>query len=347
MRDGGSRLALAIPLLGFIAAMVALATAGSPGAAHTSTTAPSSTPGMHRRAGTAQPSFAAAPHVTATNMGTLPAAVEDAAVAPAGAGRVALLGGIDAAQSSTDQITIVDGGATSDGGTLIAPQHDAQAARLGAYVYVFGGGVVSSFDHILRYDPSSRQVTQVGALPTSASDVAVSTVGSTAYVVGGYDGVHPLDTIVAWRPDMGVRVVGHLPTGLRYAAVAGAGDRLIIAGGSAGPSETLSDVIFSFDTATGALARIGRLPVALTHASAVTLDGQVLVVGGRRSLDGSQTDAILAIDPVSGRVRTAGHLPSPLSDAAVTTSGERVVVAGGASPAGTERAIIALVAATH
>jgi N-acetylneuraminic acid mutarotase len=179
-------------------------------------------------------------------------------------------------------------------------------------------------------------------LPSPASDVAVAVLGQTAYVVGGYDGVHPLDTILAWRPGAPARVVAHLPTGLRYAAVGAAGGKLIVAGGTAGEGQALTDAIFRFDPATGSLTRIGRLPFALTHASAASLDGEVLIVGGRRALSGAQSDTILAVDPTTGRVRSAGRLPAPLSDAAVSTSAGRIIVAGGESPAGAERAIIAL-----
>ena len=341
-RGTGSRVVLLLPLLAFVAAIVALATAGSGSGSHA--TSSSATPtGPHRRSAPSRPHTPASLRVAATPLGELPAAVEDAAIAPAGGGRLALLGGIDAAQSSTAQVTLLDGGTAGDGGALPAPQHDAEAAQLGGYVYVFGGGVLSSYDHILRYDPASHTLTAAGTLPTNASDVAVTSLGGTAYVVGGYDGVHPLDTILAWRPGAAPRVVGHLPVGTRYAVVAPAGDKLIIAGGSTGDAETLSDAIFSFDPAAGALTRIGQLPVPLTHASAAALDGEVLVVGGRRALDGAQTDAILAIDPTTGHVRVAGRLPNPLSDAAVATSGSRIVVAGGESPAGVQRAIIALV----
>jgi hypothetical protein len=338
----GSRLALIAPLLAFVAAILALALSGSNSGSHATSSGAAS---PHRQGQvTHRPATPRTPlQVRSVSLGALPAAVEDSAVAPVGAGRLALLGGIDAAQSSVDTITLLSGGATTAGGTLPAPQHDAQAAQLGAAVYVFGGGVVSSYDHILRYDPASGLLTAAGTLPTPASDVAVVALGDTAYVIGGYDGVHPLDTILAWRPGESARVVGRLPAGLRYAAVAIAGAKLIIAGGTEGQGQLVSDAIFSFDPATGALARIGRLPVGLTHASAASLDGQVLIVGGRRQLSGGHSDAILAIDPVTGRVRDAGRLPTPLSDAAVAASGGRVIVAGGESPAGPQRSIIALV----
>ena len=345
----GNRLALALPLIAFVAAIVALATAGSSHSSHQPSSSPlpnrpAAVPGTRRAATRAgRPGVL---HVRVRSLGALPSAVQDVAVAPLGLGRLALLGGIDAAQSSVATITITDSGSARAAGTLPAPQHDAQAATLGPDVYVFGGGVVSSYDHILRYDPATEQVTSVATLPTAASDVAVATLGDTAYVVGGYDGVHPLDTILAWRPGDAPRAVAHLPAGLRYAAVAAVDGRLIIAGGSQGPAEALSDAIYSFDPASDALRQIGRLPVALTHASAAAIDGQMLVVGGRRQLDGDQSSAILAIDPSTGRVHTAGRLPVALSDAAVAATGGLVLVAGGESPAGVQDSILELLSTT-
>lgn len=166
---------------------------------------------------------------------------------------------------------------------------------------MFGGGQLAQYDHILRYDPATGAVSQVGSLPTPASDVAVASLSGTAYVVGGYDGTNWLDTILAWRPGSSPRVVAHLPFGLRYAAIAPDGGNLIVAGGTT-PSG-LSDAILSFNPATGRVRRIGRLPIALTHASAAQVDGRVLVIGGRRQLAGDQTSLILAVDPDSGITR--------------------------------------------
>ena len=278
-----------------------------------------------------------------SRVGTLPAAVQDAAAAGLGGERVAMLGGIDAAAGSTGAITLLDGANSTSGGLLPAPQHDAQAASIAGAVYVFGGGVVTSFDHILRYDPASARVTGVGTLPRAASDVAVSAIADTAYVVGGYDGSRPLDTIVAWRPGTPARVVAHLPLALRYAAVAAVGGRLIIAGGT-DPGGT-SDAVFSYVPATGVVREIGQLRTPLTHASAAALDGLVYIIGGRRSVTGAPTAAILSIDPASGAVHRAGHLPQPLSDAAVVGTGDRIIVAGGET-AGVPQSAILSVAAT-
>ena len=111
--------------------------------------------------------------------------MQDSATAPLASGSLALLGGIDAAQSSTDAVTVITDGRARAAGTLPGAQHDAQAARLGAQVYVFGGGEFTEYDHILRYDPVSGQITPAGTLRTPASDVAVAAIGNIAYIVGG------------------------------------------------------------------------------------------------------------------------------------------------------------------
>jgi N-acetylneuraminic acid mutarotase len=158
--------------------------------------------------------------------------VADPAVAALPDGLLALLGGLDESGGSTAAITVLSGAAVARHDALPQPQHDAEAAVLGSDVYVFGGGGVSSYAHIVRYDPATGAVSYAGALLAPASDVAVAAIGRTAYVVGGYDGSRWLDTILAWNPGSAPRVVAHLPVGLRYAAVAAVEGRLIIAGGT-------------------------------------------------------------------------------------------------------------------
>ncbi len=313
----------------FLAAAITIAGCG---ASASSTT--------HSRSSTRPAAQSVLTALSAAPVGSLPAAVEDAAITPLSDGRLALLGGIDSSQNSTDAIVTLRGATASQDGTLPVPQHDAQATTLGSYAYVFGGGEIASYPHILRFDPSSGTVTQVGSLPTPASDVAVVSIGDTAYVVGGYTGVTPLDTIVAWSPGVAPRVVAHLPVGLRYAAVAVAGSRIIIAGGT--EANGVSNAILSFDPATGVVSQLGHLPAPLTHASAAFIDGRMVVIGGRQDVTGGQTATILAIDPSTGAVSTVGQLPQPLSDAAVAISGGQITVAGGDSGNGPQSSILAL-----
>jgi len=180
-----------------------------------------------------------------------------------------------------------------------------------------------------------------GQLPRPQSDVAVTTIGATAYIVGGFDGSSPLDTIVAWRPGHAARDVARLPFAVRYAAVAAVGGRLIIAGGTG--LDGVSDAIWSYDPADGSVVQVGALPRAVTHASAVTLDGRIYLVGGRRTATGGQTAAIVEIDPATGLAADVGALPAARSDAAVAVAGGRILVAGGQASDGAPQSTIVAV----
>ena len=109
-----------------------------------------------------------------------------------------LLGGLTAADTSTDAVRVITARGSRPGGRLPTPAHDLAAAKLGGSVYVFGGGTATrQLDQIVRV---GRTNTTVGRLPAPSSDQAAAAIGDTAYVVGGYTGTRWLDTIVAWRP---------------------------------------------------------------------------------------------------------------------------------------------------
>src|SRR5207244_1341285 len=132
-------------------------------------------------------------------------------------------------------------------------------------------------------------------------------------VVGGYTGSRWLDTIVAWGPGTGARVVAHLPSALRYAAVTAAAGRVVVAGGSL-PNGGASRTVYAFDPATRVVRTIGALPAPTTHATAAAYGGEALVIGGRGAAVGTPTSRIVAVDPVRSKVRLAGRLDAPASD---------------------------------
>jgi N-acetylneuraminic acid mutarotase len=291
-------------------------------------------PAAHAPAGAAN---STAGTLTYRPLFTLPAAVQDPAGAPLGADRFVLLGGITPSVTSTAAITLANVHGPEAAASLPGPQHDAQAAALAGAVYVFGGGEFRQYDHILRFDPGSRAVSQAGTLPTAESDVAVTALDGTAYVVGGFDGSKALDTIVAWSPGSQARVVAHLPVAMRYAAVAAVSGSVLIIGGSTPAGATAA--IYRYQPASGNVQQIGRLPQPITHAGAAVLGSSLYLVGGREDSTTSQTSGIWSIDPSTGKVAAAGRLPEPLSDAGVVGLGGGIVVAGGHSPGGTQAAV--------
>src|SRR5205814_9972190 len=125
---------------------------------------------------------------------------------------------------------VVRQGSVKRDGTRPVAIHDAAAASPGGRLLILGGGQSQSYPAIARFDPASGVTRTVAQLPTPLSDLAVATIGDTAYVVGGYTGASWSDRIEAVSGTR-VRVVGRLPVALRYAAVASVGPDVIIAGG--------------------------------------------------------------------------------------------------------------------
>ncbi|HZP16061.1 MAG TPA: hypothetical protein VFA96_09585, partial [Nocardioides sp.] len=125
--------------------------------------------------------------------------------------------------------------------------------------------------------------------------------------------------------------VGSLAVPLRYAATAVVGPTVWLFGGEASGSE--SDVVQTFDTATGKGQVVAHLPSAIGHASAFRYGDRFLILGGRTDASsGAMTDQMWWFDPSTGKFTDAGRLPYVLADAAIVTGGNFAYVVGGESP---------------
>jgi hypothetical protein len=287
----------------------------------------------HARPTIRKPPAPRAATLTYRHLYTLPAPLRDPAYASLSAGHFALLGGLSAADTSTSEVYVGDLKHITQAATLGTAQHDAQAATLAGRVYVFGGGSFSELDHIFSFDPSNAALATVGALPAAQSDTAVTSIGNTAYVIGGYDGVNWKNTILSYSPGAtGTKVAGTMPIGLRYAAVTAIDGRVLIAGGST--PVAASRAILSFDPQTGRVTRIGTLPSPVTHGELAPLGQFAYLVGGRGNGTNSQTARIFALDPRTGKVTPAGRLPTGVSDAAVLPGPGSLLLIGGLESSG-------------
>ena len=273
--------------------------------------------------------------------GTLDAAAQDAAATSFGGGAV-LLGGLTAADTSRNDIVTVSRAGSRRVGHLPTAVHDAAAVTIGSLAYLFGGGTgLAQIDTIVKVDPRTGAAEAVGHLPAGSSDQAGAAIGDTAYIVGGYTGTRWLDTIVAWKPGGHARVVAHLPSAVRYAAVTAVGSRLVIAGGSL-PSGSASDAVYEYAPAAGRVFRLGRLPAPTTHAAAATYGSIAYVVGGRSAIVGTPTDRIVGVDVATRKVVLAGALSQPLSDLMAVGTARGILIAGGKSTGGTVANIVEL-----
>jgi YVTN family beta-propeller protein len=282
----------------------------------------------------------------ARRSGSLLVPVQDAVAAPAGPNRVALVAGLSAADTSTSEIRIAGPSGDRPVGNVPTALHDAAAARLGAFVYLFGGGDgVTQHATIVRIDPTTWRTSIVGHLPAPSSDQSSAAIGGSAYIVGGFTGSAWLDTIVRFRPSTGAQVVAHLPTAVRYAAVTAVDGTVVIAGGSL-PDGTAGTVVYAYRPG-GHVSRIGDLPAATTHATAAAIGRLALIIGGRGGASDSQSSRIVAVDPAARTVRTIGTLRTPLSDAAAASAQHSVLVFGGRSASGTVADIVRISVTHH
>jgi N-acetylneuraminic acid mutarotase len=253
-------------------------------------------------------------------------------VAVADGGAILLLGGLVAGDTTTSEVLRFDPGSrrTTSAGRLALAVHDASGALLDGRAVVFGGGAATSVADVQAWRGGSASVT--GRLSRGRSDSGAAVVGSTAYVVGGFDGARLVRTIDATSDGTHVRAVGTLALGVRYPAVAAAGGVVWIVGGQLATTESTrtggqTDDIQRFDPATGRTTIAGHLRVPLGHATAFTLGGAVYVAGGRSGTQAVRT--IWRLDPKTGVASAAGVLPFAESDLAAAVIGDTAWLVGG------------------
>ena len=265
----------------------------------------------------------------------LPVAL-DAESAVAIGNRVYVIGGIVPDGSTTADMWTADfaaGGPWHKLGSLPQPTHDAAAAILGGAIDVFGGGVSASVDTAWQINPATGAATALPKLPRPLSDAGIGVVGSTAYIVGGFDATNFRTEILSWRPgETTYQVAGHLPAGLRYAAVAASDGQLLIFGGVT--VNGVSNAILRFDPASGSVTRLGSMPVAAEYMSAAPAprNGAIWVMGGFTH-NGPLADIWSWTAGATSLTRLAA-LPASQYYGAAVAIGSSVYVLGGKAPDG-------------
>jgi DNA-binding beta-propeller fold protein YncE len=245
--------------------------------------------------------------------------------------RLVIAGGLTPQSASSDAVTTLDPvtGATRSGGRLASPTHDAAGAMLGGRPYVFGGGSATSVATVQAV--TRGQVAAIaGQLPAVRSDVSGVTVGSAAYLVGGYDGTTYSPGVLATTDGQHFRTAARLPVAVRYAAVAALGPHIWVFGGETASGPT--SMVQRIDLGAGRAAVAGHLPRPVEGASAFVLGRRVYIAGGQvtaapapgaasPSAPLATSRAVLSFDPATGGTATAGQLPVPVAYAGVAVLG--------------------------
>lgn len=138
-----------------------------------------------------------------TTLAQLPTPVRYPAVAALN-DKVYVIGGeVAPNEADTTAVQMIDlqTHAITPAGALQAALSHASAAVLNGTLYVFGGRSGGhATDVISTFDPATGQLHTVGHLPAPTSDMAVTTVGDTVYLVGGEgDNRRPVTSVVIAR----------------------------------------------------------------------------------------------------------------------------------------------------
>lgn len=180
--------------------------------------------------------------------------------------------------------------------------HGFQLASYGRYIYAFGGFAFDpnnnpkwkSIDSIDRFDTVTETWATVGQLPRARSSNVVATVGSKAYLIGGWDSTPktPGDLEGTFHSavdvfDMAtekVRVADWtLPAPLRRAFTAVVHNDNIILVGGLGVGSSHFELIASvteINPVTGFMNEISTLPFATFAPAAGMLGEELMVFGG-------------------------------------------------------------------
>jgi len=263
-------------------------------------------------------------HVERTRL-QLPAA-RSRAVALVFDSSILVCGGLASTGTTTGSIVRIDprSGQVSRAGTLAAPVHDAGGATLRDTGFVLGGGRFGPGSTVQRVRPAGSSISS-GRLPAVRADLAAVAVNGEVIVVGGGTPTQYDERVLATTDGRQFRTVANLLVGVRYPAMAVAGDIVYVIGGSTAGGDSRD--IQAVDPRTGAVRIVGNLPRGLSHASALVVGGDLLIASGRTA--GRAQDGLWRYDPVTATVGRVGRRPCPVSDmAAVVVDGIGYLIGG-------------------
>ena len=146
-----------------------------------------------------------------------------------------MVGGYDGSQALDTILAWRPGGPARTVAKLPLALRYAAVAAVGGQLVIAGGSHGEAAEReILRFDPASGQVTQIGRLPSPLTHASAVTLKGQVYLFGGRGAStsSQTDAILAIDPSTGrVARAGRLPLALSDAAAAVVGGRVVIAGG--------------------------------------------------------------------------------------------------------------------
>jgi len=232
--------------------------------------------------------------------------------------------------------------AADSGPVNIMPTHlpwklsQSAAVWDGTNAYIFGGGnTTGATDRILRYNPTSDQITIMSAtLPDHVTDDCAIWNGRCAFIFGGWTG-QPIysNKIVRYDPTTDTVTVmsAKLPTYSMSAVWDGTYAYLF--GGYNGYS--YYNHVLRYNPATDQLTTMNaKFPIGIKWTSAVWAGTYAYIFGGNKDYD-TATDQIFRYDPVADSFTTlTAKLPEKLYVTSAVWTGTYALIFGGSYKGG-------------
>ena len=199
------------------------------------------------------------------------------------------------------------------------------------------------------------RATVVGTLPQACTDAAVATIGTTTYLVGGYNGTSSSPQVLATTDGRTFVAVASLAQPVRFAAVAAVAGKLYVFGGQTVSQSIASpplDTIQLVEPAKHRTRIVGHLSEPLAESTAVTVGSHVFLIGGvtvnrapgsstshsagsttgsTGGISTSTVPTIWSFNASKDKVSRVANLVVPVSQAGTAVLGSEVWVMGGMS----------------
>ena len=224
-----------------------------------------------------------------TAIGTLPAAVHDAAGAVIGSNYLVFGGGSVNTVASVETAPVA-GGNGKVISNLPQPRSDCTATTVGGEAIIVGGYNGSTADASVLATRDALSYKSVSSLKVPVRYAALATLGDSVYVFGGLEvggpgSGQPSDAVQ--RIDLATgstTVVGSLPIPLEGAMAFVLNGHIYLAGGDTGSGSNLKSnaAVWTFQSKAG-FKVVATLPFAVSNAGVAVTGGAAWIVGGEHN----------------------------------------------------------------
>lgn len=200
---------------------------------------------------------------------------------------------------------------------------------VGSEIYLFGGydGVV--LDDILRYEPTSQELSVLDAtLPTPREGISAVSTDQAVYLFGGRTSDGPTDEILRFDPGTGnvSSINASLPSDRHGTVALWSGNVAYVIGGQEADGSLVDEVV-SFEPGADPSIRVAaRLPEGLAGTGGSASDN--LILGGETGEAPYRTDRVFRFDGGSVE-KTDLSLPTARREVSAASWDDRVFVFGG------------------